>query len=353
MVPLVNDQLEPAWRKRDWAPIAAVLLGVGYGVLARLTFGLKWSVLDGLFAAVSLMFLFAVPFVFGALTVAYASSFGSTSWLTWVFRPWLACLLLAFVFGVLAWEGAICLVVAAPIYLFMSSLGGVIAGLHERSARRRGLDTSRYRLGLVLALPFALSPLEQRVTAPTEHRLVETSVHIAADAHTVFRNLAEVSEIRSDEQHYGFFQSIGIPRPLQATLSYPGVGGIRDARFVEGIRFVETVTRYEPGRSLAFTIAVDPGSIAPGTLDEHVRVGGSYFDAEYGEFRIEPRPEGGVLLHLLSRHRVATHFNFYARLWTDAIMRDLQSGICAIIRDRSEREARAERTHMRSPSLSY
>jgi hypothetical protein len=319
--------------------MGAVLLGVGYGVFARLTFGLKWQVLEGLFTAVSLMFLFAVPFVLGVLTVRHAASSGPTSWLTWLFRPWLACLLLAFVFGVLAWEGAICLVIAAPIYLLMSSLGGIVAGLHDRSARRRGSDDTRYLLGLVLVLPFAFSPVEQRMTARTEHRLVETSVRIDADADTVFRNLAEVSEIRSDEQRHGFFQSIGIPRPLQATLSRPGVGAVRDARFVEGIRFRETVTRYEPGKSLAFTIAVDPASIAPGTLDEHVRVGGPYFDAEYGEFRIEPQPAGGVLLHLLSRHRVATHFNFYARLWTDAIMRDLQDGICAIIRDRSERDA--------------
>jgi len=74
-----------------------------------------------------------------------------------------------------------------------------------------------------------------------------------------------------------------------------------------------------------------------------VRVGGPYFDAEYGEFRIEPQPAGGVVLYLLSRHRVATHFNFYASLWTDAIMSDLQRGICAIIRNRSEREARSSR----------
>ena len=72
-----------------------------------------------------------------------------------------------------------------------------------------------------------------------------------------------------------------------------------------------------------------------------MRVGGPYFDAEYGEFQIEPQASGGVRLLLHSRHRVATHFNFYAHLWTDAIMADLQRGICAIIKSRSEREVRA------------
>jgi hypothetical protein len=339
----MNYRLESAWRKRDWTPIGAILLGVGYGAFARLAFGLKWQWLDQLFAAVSVMFLFLVPFVLGVVTIRFAARFGSSSWVTWLFRPWLACLLLAVTFGALAWEGAICLIIAAPIYLLMSSLGGVVAGLHDRSARRRGIGDSSYRLGLVLALPFVLSPLEQRIPLRIDRRVVETSVRIEADAATVFRQLAEVSEIHPDEQSHGFFQRIGIPRPLEATLSYPGVGAIRDARFVEGIRFRETITRFEPDQSLAFTIAVDPASIAPGTLDEHVRVGGPYFDAEYGEFRIESLPAGGVMLHLLSRHRVATHFNFYASLWTDAVMRDLQNGICHVIQRRSEREALSRR----------
>jgi hypothetical protein len=341
----VNDQLESPRRERDWTPIRAVALGVGYGLFARVTFGLHWSVLEGFFSAVSVMFLFVVPFVLGALTIRNASRLGSTSWITWVFRPWWACLLLAVTFGALAWEGAICLVIAAPIYLVMSSLGGIVAGLHDRNARRRRMEDSRSLFGVVLALPFLLSPLEQSLTERTERRVVDTSVRIDADADTVFRNLAEVREIQSNEQRDGFLQRIGIPRPLEATLSYPGVGAIRDARFVEGIRFRETVTRFEPGRSLAFTIAVDPASIAPGTLDEHVRVGGRFFDAEYGEFQIDPLPSGGVMLHLRSRHRVATHFNFYARLWTDAIMSDLQRGICTIIRNRSERDARTQAGH--------
>jgi len=192
----------------------------------------------------------------------------------------------------------------------------------------------------VLALPFLLAPFEKRVSPVTERRIVETSVQIAADADTVFRNLAEVPAIDANERRMGFFQRIGIPQPLEARLSYEGVGAIRDARFVEGIRFRETVTRFEPGRRLAFDIAVAAASIAPGTLDEHVRVGGPYFDAEYGEFEIQPRGDGTVLLRLRSRHRVATHFNFYARLWTEAIMQDLQTGICAVIKQRSEREAR-------------
>jgi len=340
MVAAVNEELADAQRRRDRTPIKALLLGLGYGVLARFTFGLKWHVLEAVFSVVSVMFLFVVPFVLGVLTIRAGARFGSQSWVSWVFRPWGVCLLLAVTFGLLAWEGAICLTIAAPIYLLMSSLGGIVAGLHQRGARPSAIDDSNARFGVVLALPFLLAPFEKRVAPATELRIVETSVRIAADADTVFRNLSVVPRIENNERRRGFFQRIGIPQPLEATLSYQGVGAIRDARFVEGIRFRETVTRFEPGRRLAFDIAVDPASIAPRTLDEHVRVGGPYFDAQYGEFEIQPRADGTVLLRLRSRHRVATRFNFYARLWTDAIMQDLQTGICDVIKQRSERDAR-------------
>jgi hypothetical protein len=285
---------------------------------------------------VSLAFVFVMPFALGYLTVHDVSTDRATSWGTWIVRPWAAAVLLAAGLMALAWEGAICVVMVAPVFLVMSSLGGITAGRAAQLRRLRSRSVSRTTLAGVLLLPFAWAPVEQRFEAPTAMRTVQTQLYIRADADTVFRNVAEVPVIRQDERRASFFSRMGIPRPSEATLSYPGVGALRDARFVEGIRFREKVTRFEPARALAFTIAVDPRSVDPKVLDEHVRVGGPYFDVEYGEFRIEPAADG-VVLHLSSRHRLTTHFNAYAGLWTDAIMADLQRGICDIIRRRSER----------------
>lgn len=53
-------------------------------------------------------------------------------------------------------------------------------------------------------------------------------------------------------------------------------------------------------------------------------------------YRIEQVSENQVILHLSSRHRLSTRFNFYAGLWTDFIMRDIQGNILRIIKNRSE-----------------
>lgn len=108
-------------------------------------------------------------------------------------------------------------------------------------------------------------------------------------------------------------------------------------RFTGGLFFIETVDQWEPQHRLAFTIAAQTDQIPATTLDEHVRVGGPYFDVLRGEYRLEPLGNGVTRLHLSSRHRISTDFNWYAHLWTDAIMSDLQTRILHVIKQRCEK----------------
>ena len=86
---------------------------------------------------------------------------------------------------------------------------------------------------------------------------------------------------------------------------------------------------------MRFSIRANTDSIPPTTLDEHVKIGGAFFDVLDGEYSLEPRPDG-VLLHLRSHERLSTHLNPYAEQWTDAVMRSIQSEILAVIKRRCE-----------------
>jgi hypothetical protein len=97
------------------------------------------------------------------------------------------------------------------------------------------------------------------------------------------------------------------------------------------------VTEWQQGRRLRFTIRANTADIPPTTLDEHVTIGGPYFDVLTGTYELEPLPNGGVRVVLVSEHRVSTPFNIYAALWTDAVMRSIQSNILEIIKARAER----------------
>ena len=321
-----------------YGPLIGLLAGGAYGITARLVFDQPGPTLFGkAFAAMSVAFLFLVPLALGALTVHFAAPQGPWRWVTWLLLPWASCLLFLAAIAGLALEGLICIVMAAPIFLFLASLGGLVVGLLQRESdsARSGITVTALAL-----LPFLASPLEQRTATPVERRRVETTVRIHASPEVVWRNVVRVPVIGHDELPSSAFDMLGIPLPVEATLDHDGNGALRTARFESGLVFKETVTEWKAGRTLGFDIAVDRDTLSPRLLDRHVAVGGEYFDVLHGQFALEPAGDG-VVLRLVSVHRLSTRLNAYAGLWTDAVMADLQRRICDVIRRRAETPTRS------------
>ena len=312
-----------------WIGLAVGLL---YGVATRLLFA-HGPFTDN-FAIMTIGFVFLVPLALGILTVYFGQKVKPRKWYYWIFMPWIPCLLLMLGAFIFRSEGSICILLALPIFLIMSSVGGLFTGL---IVNRNASDRRAYSLVVLFAaLPFVSSSIEHRFRPPDSFRSVETQITINASPRTVWQNIERVREIKSTEQNFSVTHLMGFPKPVEATLSYEGMGGVRHATFEGGVLFVETINKWEPEKELAFSIKADPKSIPPTTLDEHVTIGGPYFDMLEGDYRIERIGENQVILHLSSRHRLSTRFNLYAGLWTDFIMRDIQRNILGIIKKRCE-----------------
>lgn len=331
-----QEQASAATSRR--IPWDGVSLGVVYGLFLRLVVEnnalnrlLHSRVFENASEVMTLGFLVLGPFVIGVLTISRADVRKTTSILEWIFAPWLSVVIMMLLTALLSWEGAICIAMATPIALAIASVGGVCAGL---AARRKRVSAAR--LSCVAILPFIVAPLEVLLAAPTQTRTVSNSIRIHAPAPVVWRNIARVQAISPSELRPTWTHRIGFPRPVEATLSREGVGGIRHASFERGVLFLETVTVWKPNERLAFTIRADSAHIPSTTLDEHVTIGGRYFDVLDGEYRIEPLPNGDTLLYLTSHQRLTTNFNGYAGLWTDAVMQSLQTSILQVIRHRCE-----------------
>lgn len=319
----------------------AIAVGTGllYGIFSRLAFGSAAGQLGDALGVMTLSFIFLVPLAIGAVTVYLASERQRRSWAFTILAPWVSTLLTLATAFATHLEGMICIVMIFPVFLLLASVGGVTMRIASEIAERRGRTRLRsHALAVVVVLPYLVGPVERQLGLVETEREVATQIRIRADAATVWRNIARVPAIRPEEQTVSMAHRIGFPKPLEATLSHEGVGGVRHASFERGVVFVETVTVWEPLRRLAFTIAADPGSIPAKALDQHVTVGGPHFDVLTGTYEIEPVAPGEVVLHLSSRHRLSTTFNPYARLWTDWVMRDVQENILNVIRRRCEAE---------------
>ncbi len=317
------------------------LTGLGfslvYGIVARLAFGLSHQEVEAIggpgfwdrtFSVMSVAFLFFVPFTMGFCAV-YLGRIQ-----TWKRALWfpqlsaLAALALAMLFNV---EGLICVIFWLPSYVSLTAIGGFIGWLVLR--RQRSNSTF---LGVVVLLPYAVAVTEQAVPPTLQKRRVDTYIDIQASPDAVWKEIVDVPLIEESEHGFAWSHVIGFPRPVSARSSSGEVGALREARFERGVVFYERVTRADHGVALEFDISVDGRSIPKGALDDHVTLGGPYFDVLQGAYRIEPR-DAGVRLHLSSEHRLSTHFNGYAGWWTDFVMRDVQDYILEIVARRAER----------------
>jgi hypothetical protein len=311
-----------------YALVAAELAGAGYGVAARLGFE-NPDAAPG-FGVMTLAFVVLVPLVVGFLTVSLAPRGERMS--NAVVLPLVTCMAcLGFVLAV-GLEGMICVILVAPAFLFFSVLGGLLGRGLRTWARSRRMYASG--VATVLLLPYAAAPLENRVPLPDTRRTVVVSTVIRADAATVWRNVVRPTGIRPQENQVRLAHRIGFPHPVSATLSSEGLGGSRYAIFERGVMMRETVTEWVPERRMAFTI--DPANIPAKALDEHVTMGGPFFDVTDGAYEIVPLDGGRVELRLTTTHRLSTHFNLYAGFWTDLLMRQIQENLLHVIRTRAE-----------------
>ncbi len=321
--------------------IAGAIWGIVYGVMLQLLF--RAPSMKRYIELMSVGMIFLLPVAIGFLVVFYVGWRERDRPLSFRYAllgPWSAvgpCLILSFVVG---WEGAFCLMFATPVFLIMSSLGGLLAKLAllfiDRNNAGRGpgaLKNGISLLLLVLLAPLTSGFVESNLQAPEASHRVLTQIEIAAPVEVVWSEIIRVRRIEPSENQ-GLFYKLGFPKPIEATLSHEGVGGVRNASFEKGLLFIETVTEWQPQRLLSFRIQADAHMTR---LDPHVVVGGQYFDVLQGTYEITPgsRP-GTVTLNLWSRFRLNTHFNGYAGFLGDSLMRDIQNSILRVLKKRCE-----------------
>lgn len=315
-----------------WLYVASALAGGSYGIFVRLlAFHLKTEI----FQVMSIGFIFFMPFALGCIAVYVVELNRPHRIWAWISLPWLSVIVALAGICAAAWEGSICVVMFLPIGLLLSSIGGLLGGLAARSMRSR--RAQKLSMVCVMALPFLISPWETQAFQEWETRQVENIIDIQAPPEIVWRNIERVSAIRPDQLPHSWAHAIGFPDPIEATLSHEGVGGVRNASFARNLIFLETIDVWELNQRLGFTIKAD--KVPSTTLDEHVTIGGPYFDVLRGEYRLERLSKNVTRLHLSSQHRLSTDFNWYAHLWTDAIMSDLQARILAVVQKRCQAEA--------------
>nr|WP_295873198.1 hypothetical protein [uncultured Chitinophaga sp.] len=308
-----------------------IAIPVLFGLLA---YGLSTNnIAPGFFIVMSLSFLLCVPFVMGALTV-YLSPREKVKKMGYqIMMPWVP-VGIFFVFTLaIGWEGWACWLMALPLFMVAATIGGLTAAYY---VQREGDKNDRIYISLLVLLPLIVSPIEQLIGKIPGQYKAYTYIDIHAGKEAIWKNVTRVGEIAAAQDKGWFTRLLGFPRPIKAELNYEGVGAYRKAIFDKGLVFDEKVTAYNHQRSMSFTIHADPYNIPSTTMDEHIVIGGEFFDVLNGTYELELLSNGTYRLHLYSHFKLNTTFNFYASWWASWIMKDIQNNILQVIRQRAE-----------------
>lgn len=303
--------------------IIGIVLGIAYGLVTRLVFGQKATL-------ASVTYLFIIPTILGIIPLMFADNETLKSYRNIIFIPWLTVatfFLTMFLFGI---EDFIRLLVLAAPFFILSTIGALIYRLVQINREK-----SKGKLLTLVLLPFLLAPIEEYIKSPSDTFNVKSEVIINAPPQLIWDNIVEVETINQGEYNSSFFNSIGIPRPLSATVDKKELGGQRIGNFEGGLKFIETITEYEVNKKISFDIKIDPTTVRQKVFDQHV-LNGNYFTFVDATYTLTELKNEQVKLTLSSSYQLTSTINFYGKFWGDIILTDFQDRLLNVIETRCE-----------------
>lgn len=230
-------------------------------------------------------------------------------------------------------EGAICLVMAAPLFYAIGLLGGIIAA----SVLKPGVDKTS--ISVFTVVPLLLLATEPQDIYPTMDAAVISSIDIDAPLEVVWRDAVEIRDIRDSEQSWTITHNLlRVPRPLDARLERRGEAVVRRATWRGDVHFFEIVTDWRAHRDVTWRFDI-PEAAQNKLLDEHLRLDKGYLSLEGGRYDFSALSPTRTRLTLTTSYAVRTPLNAYVKGWGALLLGDIHRHVLSIVRERAEADA--------------
>jgi uncharacterized protein YndB with AHSA1/START domain len=325
----VSDD-QPASSRPPFDPVAELFplaLGAAAGLLLRLVFNGKPG---EPYSAMMLTFIFLAPVLVGIVTVFAAQLIRRRTFAYSFWVPSLANLLYVAASVFLQVEGWICAILYLPIAVVVGGLGGLLMFAISGTTKQ-----DRNTLYGFAALPLVLGALEARVPLPERIGTLERTLLIDAPPADVWKHLMDADHIQPAEVDRAWMYRIGVPTPLAGVTHATRDGLAREITMGKGIHFQQVSSDWQPQRYVHWQYRFTADSVPAGALDDHVRIGGHYFDLKGTTYTLTPRGDA-TQLTIRMQYRVSTQFNWYAEPIAALLIGNFEEVILDFYRQRSE-----------------
>lgn len=263
----------------DPAALRAALLAIG----ATTAIGIAFAALSTQYTATYGWGLFvALPVCLGMISSLIYSYSAPRTFSECLVISVVPVVLLALGLILFAFEGLICILMAAPIGLALSALGGVIGFWIQFG--KWGLKGGPITMGVVLMIAPLTMGFDPQIASEPPVLVVSSSLEINAPPELVWQKVIAFSEI-SDEREWLFHT--GIAYPVRATLQGEGVGAVRRCEFSTGA-FVEPIQVWDEPNLLRFRVTENPAPMEELTPYHHIETPHlkGYFVSQQGQFEL-------------------------------------------------------------------
>ncbi len=283
-------------------------------------------------AFLSATFLISMPFVMGAL-FEYVRSVSSkrVASVKNVLKTQLWVMLIILVISIFVLkEGTICVIMALPL-LFAALVIGAL--LMRSLCQYLWKPTNKiYSLALLPLLLIGFLPKH----SPDQFGKVERKIVINAPIQQTFDAISDVQKVQDHEIAHNFIFTMGFPKPMLGQNEATQAGLLRHIYWQRGIYFQEKVTRFEPPYVLAWKPEFNKASFPQGSLDDHIEIGGQYFDVLSSEYRLVQISPQQTQLILSMDYRLSTDMNWYSDLWVQYVLNQFSDVVMNIYKNRLE-----------------
>jgi hypothetical protein len=319
-----DDEFTPPFSR--WWP---VLAGVVVGMALRLVFFGPPSAFN---SAMSGAFILFAPLAVGAITVYFAERQRRRTWWYYIYAPIVATGL--FVLGtlIILIEGLICAIIIVPLFALYGAVGGLLMGVICRLTKwPRPAAYCFSLLPLFIAISPDVIPEADRFTS------IERSIVIHTPAADVWRQIHNTQDIQPHEVDHGWMYRIGVPLPVAGVTVVTPDETVRRITMGKNIHFEQVVQEARQNEYVRWTYRFAEDSFPPRALDDHVRIGGQYFDMLDTSYRLQPDGQTGTRLTIRMSFRVTTDFNWYANRVAEFLISDFEETILQYYKRRAER----------------
>jgi uncharacterized membrane protein YhaH (DUF805 family) len=274
----------------------------------------------------------AVPFctgLFAVLTYSYHEPRSLQACLS-------VCVLPIFLIGLaavaVAFEGIICVLMAAPIALALAVLGGSL-GYVMQAQHWGGRHKPAYLGAILLALPSALVGEHAAALRPPE-LMVRSAIEISAPPEQVWKQVVAFAEIAPPQE---LLFRAGVAYPIRAEIQGSGIGAMRHCIFSTG-SFDEPITVWDEPHLLKFSVTHNPAPLNELTPYKNVHPPhlDGYFVSHGGQFLLTALPNGKTRVEGTTWYRDTMWPATYWSWWSDYVIHRIHMRVLTHIRQQSE-----------------